>query len=96
MLEHELAGGEAQAGCEHAVEGSGSSAALQVPEDDAAGLDPGLFLDRLGDDSRDASQPEVAERIGRKVECQWFLVGKLCPFRDDHEAAFLAGSAAAG
>lgn len=78
MLERGLAGGEAPAGCEHAVEGSGSSAALKVFEDDAAGLDPGLFLDRLGD----ASQPEVAEKIGRKVECRWFLVGKLCPLRE--------------
>ena len=96
MLKHEPAGGEAQASCEHAVVGSGSSAALEVPEDDAAGLDPGLFLDRLGDDSGDASQPEVAERIGTTVECQWLPVGKLCPFRDDHEAAFLAGRAAPG
>ena len=59
-----MAGGEAEAGGQDAVVGAGGPAALEVAEDDAAGLEAGLLLDGLGDDVADAAEPDVAERVG--------------------------------
>ena len=93
MLEHELAGGEAEPGGEDAVVGAGRPAALKVAEDDAAGLDPGLLLDRLGDRRR-AMPPRRRLPKGSVASSRVSgpSLGELGPFRDDHDAVILAGS----
>ena len=67
-LEHQVAGGQAQPGGQHAVVGAGGAAALEVAEDDAAGLEAGLGLDGVRDGIADAAEPGMAERVGLVVE----------------------------
>ena len=61
----EVACGEAQAGGEDAVVGARGAAALEVAEDDGAGLDPGQVFDLAGDDVADPAEPAVAEGVER-------------------------------
>ena len=56
-----MAGGEAEPGGQDAVVGARGPAALEVAEDDAAGLEPGLLLDGVGDDA----MPMPPRRRGR-------------------------------
>ena len=58
ILEDQPAGGEAQPGGQDAVVGAGRPAALEVPQDDAARLEPGLLLDGFGDHAADAAQAQ--------------------------------------
>ena len=90
-LDDEMAGGEAEPGGEDAVVGAGRAAALEVAEDDAAGLEAGLVLDLLGDDVADARRGGRGRR-GRcsVVEGDDALVGELGPFGDDDDAVVLA------
>ena len=64
LLEDQAAGAQAEPGGEDAVVGAGRPAALEVAEDDAAGLVAGLVLDQLGDGVADAAEPDVAEGVG--------------------------------
>ena len=63
-----MAGGEAQACGEDSVVGAGGATALDVAEDDAAGLEAGLVLNQAGDLVTDAAEADVAEGVGLGLE----------------------------
>ena len=89
LLKDEPAGGESQPGGQDSVVGTGRTAALEVTQDDATRLEPGLLLDGIGDHRADASESRIAERVGVIIERERTAVGEPGPLGDDHDAVLL-------
>ena len=69
---------------------------LEVAQNDQTRFESGLPFDRVGDDSTDAAEPKVTERIRMRIHNQRALVGELRTFGDDHDAVFLTGGPPSG
>src|SRR5581483_11212785 len=89
---HHVNGADAVARGQHAVEGAGRAAALDVPQHHGAALESGAALQLPGQHNADAAQPDVAELVAAQVLDDGSAVfhvhvgGKLGAFGHHHDA----------